>query len=331
MSSEPPEGSRTEPSFRQIPRLLLNTARDARDDRIVGVSAEVAFFALLAIPPLLLVLVGAAGFIGDLLGSGTRDAMRDAVVDALGGFLAPETMQRTVRPTVDALFERGRGGLLSVGALLAIWSASRLIKVLIEAMNIAYDVEEWRRPVRRRLLAVGLTAGGLLALALFFPVVVAGPELGDAIDRRFGLGGVIGAGWRVLYWPGVVASAISILTTLYHVAPNWSTPWRRDLPGAVLAGVGWIAAAFALRVYVDVGFSDSQFGPLAAPVVLLLWLYVSAFVVLLGAELNAEIERLWPAHNAGPKEGGRAARLRERARGLAPWRRTSRERDEPAG
>lgn len=311
--------------------LIKRTALDVRDDRLVGVSAEVAFFALLAIPPLLLVLAGAAGFVGDLVGAGTRASMRDAVVEALGGFLAPETMAETVRPTVDALFERGRGGLLSIGALLALWSSSRLIKVLIEAMNIAYDVEEWRSAWKRRAVAVGLTLGGLLALAVFFPLVVAGPNLGGAIDRRFGLGGVLDGVWRVLYWPGVVVLAVSILTTLYHAAPNWRTPWRRDVPGALLAAIGWVAAAFGLRLYVDIGFSESQFGPLAAPVVLLLWLYVSAFVVLLGAELNAEIERLWPSPEAGPKEGGRAARLRERARDLATRRRRDDRDPDPAG
>lgn len=150
------------------------------------------------------------------------------------------------------------------------------MRVLIEAMNIAYGVEEWRSPWRRRL--------------------------GHAIDDGFGLGGILGPLWRVLYWPITISLSISMLTTLYHIAPNWRTPWRRDLPGAVLAGALWVTAAFGLRAYVDLAISETTLGPLAAPVVMLLWLYVTALSVLLGAELNAEIDKAWPTREAGPKQ-----------------------------
>jgi membrane protein len=282
--------------------LARRTVSDAHTDRIVGVAAEVAFFALLAIPPMLLVLAGAAGYVGDLLGPDVRDSLRDWLIRSLGGFLAPETMDEFVRPAVEDMFARGRAGIISLGALLAIWSASRLMRVLIEAMNIAYGVEEWRPPWRRRLLALGLTAGGILFLSSFLPFLVAGPRLGQAIDEGFGLGGILGPLWRVLYWPVTISLAVSMLTTLYHIAPNWRTPWRRDLPGAILAGASWVTAAFGLRAYVDLAISETTLGPLAAPVVMLLWLYVTALSVLLGAELNAEIDKVWPTREAGPKQ-----------------------------
>lgn len=290
--------------------LARRTVSDAHADRIVGVAAEVAFFALLAIPPMLLVLAGAAGYVGDLLGPDVRASLRDWMVRSLGGFLAPETMDELVKPAVENLFARGRGGIISLGALLAVWSASRLTRVLIEAMNIAYDVEEWRPAWRRRLLAVGLTVGGILFLATFLPLLVAGPRLGQAIDVRFGLGGILGPLWRVLYWPVTVGLGISVLATLYHVAPNRQTPWRRDVPGAVLAATLWVAAAFGLRAYVGLAISQTAFGPLAAPAVLLLWLYVTALSVLLGAELNAEIDKVWPTREAGPKETGTGCHTR---------------------
>jgi len=293
--------------------LPVRTARDALEDRLVGVSAEVAFFALLAIPPLLLVIAGSAGLVGSALGPDVQDAIQDRLVTVLGGFLSPDARDNVLRPAVTSLFEPGRGGIISLGALLALWSASRLIKVVIEAMNIAYDVEEWRSAWKRRLVALGLTFGGILALAVLLPIVVAGPALGRSIDDAIGLGGVLGTAWRIAYWPVTAALVLAMLTTLYHVAPNWRTPWRRDVPGALLAGAVWVAAAFGLRTYVDVAISQSSFGPLAAPVVLLLWLYVSAFAVLLGAELNAEIEKIWPSPEGGPKEGGRMAALRARA------------------
>lgn len=284
-------------------RLASLTVRDARRDRIGGVAAQVAFFALLAIPPVLLVLAGLIGYVEGLLSPEAADALRVWLVRALGGFLAPDTTEGFVRPTVDDLFTRGRGGVASVGGLVAVWSASRLVRALIEAMNVAYDVEEWRPAWKRRLLAVGLTAGGLFLLAVFLPLLVAGPSLGRAIDDRFGLGGILGDVWSLAYWPVAVGFALGLLATFYHVAPSRWTPWLRDLPGALLATAGWLAAAVAMRVYVGFAVDEGRFGSLAAPVVLLLWFYASALVVLAGAELNAEIEKLWPA-GRGPRPGG---------------------------
>lgn len=253
---------------------------------------------------MLLVLAGTAGYVGDLFGPDVRDSLRDWAIRSLGGFLAPDTMDQFVRPAVEKMFERGRVGIISIGAAIALWSASRLMRVLIEAMNIAYDVEEWRPAWRRRILAVGLTAGAILFFAVFLPFLVVGPRLGPALDQRFGLGGILGSTWKVLYWPVAVGLGVALLTTLYHVAPNWPTPWRRDVPGAVLAATGWVVAAFGLRVYVGFAVSEGTFGPLAAPVVLLLWLYVTSFNVLLGAELNAEIDKMWPTREVG-SEGRR--------------------------
>jgi membrane protein len=282
--------------------LAARTLRDSRDDRILGVAAEVAFFALLAIPPTLLILAGSAGYVGDLLGPSVSDALKDWVVRSLGEFLAPDTMVEFVEPTVDRVFAKGQGGILSIGVVLAVWSSSRLVKTLVEAMNIAYDVQEWRPGWKRRLLAVAMTFGGLLALSIFLPLVVAGPRLGQAIERQFDLGGAMGVVWAVVYWPATIAIGISMLTTLYHVAPNWHTPWHRDVPGAVLAAITWIAAAFVLRSYVGFAISESALGALAAPIALLLWLYASSLVVILGGEINAEIEKMWPTANARPKD-----------------------------
>lgn len=278
--------------------LASRTVRDAWRNRITGLAAEVAFFALLSVPPLLLVLGGLAGYVSDIFGPVAAQEIRDWIMTGLGGFLDAQTLEDLVRPTVDDIFAEGRGGLISVGALLALWSSSRLIRVLIEAMNHAYDVETWRPGWKRRLMALGMTLGGVVAIIVILPLIVAGPQLGHAIDRRLGLE-VLDPVWSVAYWPAAIISGIALLTTLYHFAPNWQTRWLRDLPGAVFAAVAWIAAAGALRLYVSVSFGDSVAGPLAAPAVVLLWFYASAFVVILGAELNAEIERMWPSGDRG--------------------------------
>lgn len=281
--------------LRSTATLLVRTAKDAHDDRIGGVAAEVAFFILLSLPPAILILAGVAGYVGDLLGPSAQDSLQQEIIRGMGSFLSPQTMRDLVEPAIMELFAQGRGDILSLGVVLALWSASRMTRVLIHTINIAYDVKEWRSAWRRRLLSLGITLSGILILAVVLPFIVAGPGLGDLIADRFSLPAVFGDIWAIAYWPTAAATGIALLASLYHVAPNWSTPWRRDIPGALLAGATWIGAAFGLRVYVARAIPEGTFGPLAAPVILMLWLYVSAIAVLLGAEFNAELEKMWPS------------------------------------
>jgi len=285
-----------------VATMFRRAVRDSLEDRIGGLAAEIAFFMLLGIPPVLLIVAGGAGYVGDLFGAEVRDSLRNGLVEGLGSFLSPETMREFVHPAVDDIFEEGRAGVLSAGVLIAVWSASRVARVSIEAVNVAYDIEEWRPAWRRRLVAVGLTLGGLATAVIALPFIVAGPRLGAVIADRTLLPAAFGVAWQILYWPVAIALAIALLTTFYHVAPNWHTSWRRDVPGAVVAAALWVASAFGLRVYVDIALTERTVGPLAAPIILLLWLYVSAFAVLFGAEINAEIERMWPSRESHPKE-----------------------------
>ena len=154
---------------------------------------------------------------------------------------------------------------------------------------------EFRRPVRREQRGgehlFGTLASGLGDLV--GPLLVAGPDGGATASRL--LGGVPGLAevWAVAYWPGAAVLLTLMIAVLYHVAAPWRTPFHRDLPGAVLAMVLWLLGTVGLRVYVGQAIGES-YGFIATPLIILLWLYVSAFAVLLGAELNAEIEKMWP-------------------------------------
>lgn len=255
-------------------------------------AAELAFFLLLAIPPAILILAGLAGYAGAILGSDVQQSLREGIVDGLGRFLQRETMQEFVRPAVEDLFARGRGDILSVGAVLALWSASRATRVFMETMNIVYHVPGWRTGWRRRLAAVGVTMGGLVVIAIALPFILAGPRFGDTIADNTALPSWFGDAWRFLYWPAAVVVGVAVLATIYHLAPSRRTPWRRHIAGAALAAAVWVGAAIGLRAYANFALGKgSAFGPLAAPIILLLWLYVSALAVLIGAELNAELGR----------------------------------------
>ena len=283
-------------------RLVVRTAVDALDDHVPGLAAEMAFFVVLSLPPLLLAVLGSVGFIvGDLPDVELRQ-LQDEIISFLGTFLSASTVDEVLSGPIESLLQEGRSDILSIGIVLTLWSASRATNVLLRTVTTAYDLEDTRPGWKRRLLALGITVVGIVLAVVILPLLVIGPRVFAAALDVAGAGVELARFWSVIYWGGLVALAVLALTWLYHVAPGWYTPWRRDLPGAVLAVVVWFAASWGLRIYTAelAGFTaDDAFRGLAAPLVLLLWVYVSAIAVLVGAELNAEIERLWPSEE-GP-------------------------------
>jgi len=275
--------------------LALRTVRDSLEDRLPGLAAEVAFYILLSLPPLLLVGLGAVGYIGELFGPETVDAVRQRIIDGASAVLTESTIDDIVRPGINNLLEQGRADILSIGAILALWSGSRALRVIVQAVTIAYDLEDHRTWWQHRLLGLGLTFAGVLTLAILLPLLVVGPSAGASLAERFGLAAVFDLIWRVLYYPVALALGLSLLAWVYHIVSPVRTAWRRDLPGAVLAFVVWVAASTALRFYaVQFVDTDSPYSFFGTPLVMLLWIYVTAVAVLVGAELNAEIEKMWP-------------------------------------
>lgn len=271
--------------------LGREVSRESVEDRLPGMSAEVAFYALLSVPSLILAFAAAVGFLADLLGPEVTGDARDAVLRGLGGFIDPETMDRTIEPAVNGLFARGRGGIVSLGVLVGLWSGSRLMKVVVDTLNAAYDIVDRRAFWRRRLVALGLTLWGLLVALVLVPLLVTGRDLTGALADHVPdtVAGLV----RGVYLPVTALLAVGALTTIYHWAPNWQTPWRRDVPGAVVAMAIWLLAGVGLRVYFDLGLGGSALGALGAPLVVLLWMYASALALLLGGEVNAVVERSW--------------------------------------
>jgi membrane protein len=289
-----PKGWRTVPILGG--RVFLGTV----NDRVSGLSAEIAFFLLLSLPPAFLAILGSIGWVAGLIGPDVTETIRQQVLSVAGTFLTESAREDVVRPAIDTLLEDGQAAVASVGILLTLWSASRATTRTIEAVAIAYDVEERRSAVRLRLLALAMTVGMILVVVIVLPLLVAGPALLERIADPLGVGNAVAEAVRFLYWPAAAALGIGILAAFYHFAVPWTTRWRRDLPGAVLAALVWLGGGLALRFYGRIAIGSDLYGPLAAPIVFLLWLYVTAFAVLLGAELNAEIERAWPT-GAVPK------------------------------
>ncbi len=275
--------------------LAVRTYRDSVADRLPGLAAEVAFFLLLSLPPLLLVFLGALGYVGDLFGPDTVAELRDAIVDFADGFLTRSTVEDVVEPAVTNLLTEGRPDILSLGVVLAVWSASRAIRVFVRTVSVAYDLEDRRSWWQLRVLGLGLTIAGVVALTVLLPLLVVGPRFGAELADWTGLGRAAEVVWTVAWYPVVIVVGLALLAWVYHVVPPHRTRWRRDLPGAVLALAVWALGSLGLRTYALVFVeTDSAYSLFGAPLVLLLWVYVSAFALLLGAELNAEVEKLWP-------------------------------------
>lgn len=290
----------TQQAYDRLPRplqrtsdLVVRTVRDTFEDRVPGLAAEIALFTLISLPALILVVLGSLGFVAEALGPSGAAELNRIVFDLPREFLSAQTYASYER-VATAVLSDGRADVISIGALLSLWTGSRATNRALETITIAYDIDEPRSSWRRRLLAVGLTAAGLLGAIAILPLLVLGPRAIDWVAPDAIASATLGI-LGVLYWPLLAALVVAGLATLYHVGVPWWTPWRRDVPGAILAMVLWLLAAAGLRAYLAVTFdSDAVFSQLGVPIAVVLWLYVSSIAVLLGAELNAEIERMWP-------------------------------------
>ena len=270
-------------------RLVLETTRACLRYRVTGLASEAAFFMLLSLPPLLLALFGGVGYVGQLVGRTTVDQVTASIREYAAQFLTEESITDVLLPTVAEVFRGGRFELVSLGFLLALWSGSRALNVFVDTIAIMYGQSGIRGIVRTRALSFSLYLTALVFGVVIIPLVLVGPTLIDGwLPERVRFLGS-------LYWPVVVVATMAALTTLFHVATPQKTRWWRESPGAVLALVIWVLASFVVRGAVGLSLDGTSiYGPLSAPIVVLIWLYAVAIAVLIGAGLNAATRVLWP-------------------------------------
>lgn len=283
---------RTPRRLRPGVELVVRTVADALDDRVVGLSAEIAFFTILALPPLLLTVVAALGYLpGD-----QGQAFVEGVSAAARRVFTTDTVDDLIRPILEEVVTGERIGVLSGAFAIAVFSASRALRVVLTSVTIAYDLEEQRPSWAQRLYGLATTLGLLVIVPILLPLLLAGPDLGQELTMYAVVPAVTAVIWPYIYWLGVGVGAVLGVAGLYHLAAPWWTPFRRDLPGAVLAVGVWLATSAGLRTYAEQALIGREvFQVIAGPLVLLLWLYMLAFGVVVGAELNAELERMWPS------------------------------------
>ncbi len=269
--------------------LLRETVAVCLRYRVTGLASEAGFFALLSLPPLVLGLVGGVGYVGAAVGSDAVAEVRAQIQAYAEQIFASDTIVSTVTTSIDDVLDRGRLDIISIAFLLSLWSGSRVLNVFIDTISIMYGQGGERGIVRTRALSFSLYVVALLVGAVILPLVLLGPSLLDELLPR---------PWHfllTLYWPVVTLLTVASLASLYHVATPRRSPWRRDVPGAVLALVIWVVASFVLRLVITASVGGTSiYGPLAASIVVLIWLYFLAIAVLIGAALNAATRELWP-------------------------------------
>lgn len=274
-------------------RWGLDYVRAVQRNRVTGLAAEVAFYAVLSIFPSILALAAALGMIDSLIGEDAAASVQSGLVSALDGALGSEAGSVTV--AVEALFDEPSPGLLGLGLALVVFTASRGFNAVIKALDVVYDVEETRGLVMTRALALGLAAGSFVVGAVVLAMLVLGPLFGQGAELadEVGLGQLFATLWTWARPPLLVIFLTAWAATMFHLAPNHRTPWAADLPGAVVTMVLWIAGAIGFRIYLVFAGEDTNavLGALGGALTLLLWLYVMGLALLLGAEVNALLTR----------------------------------------
>jgi membrane protein len=212
------------------------------------------------------------------------------VFTALGGFAPPEAIS-IITDQIKKITEAKPGGLLTVGVAAAIWSSSSAMSAVISTLNNAYDVEEGRPWWRVQLTAISLTLGVAVFILVSFALVIVGPALADKVAARMHLGPAFEWTWTILQWPVVFALAWTGIGLIYYFAPDADQYWVWLTPGSIFATTLWLIASLGFKYYVvNISSYSATYGAIGGVMVLMLWFYISGVVILLGAEMNAEIE-----------------------------------------
>lgn len=286
---------------RLVPHLLRRAVVKGWHDRVLGLSAEAAFWQLLSLPSLFLASIATLGYISRFFGPNTVDRAEAKIEATLGRAFSPDVVAEVVAPMLREILHDGRADVISIGFFLALWAGSSATATFVNTITIAYDMRDLRGPVRSRLLALGLFLLSVVVGVVVLPLLVLGPSLiADLFPKhiRPTASAIIQDG----YYPFIVLLTLAGLTTLYHLAPPRRLPWRRGVPGALLAMVVFLAGSTGLRSYIHyIADRSHAYGTLAAPVAALLYLFILALGVLLGAEFNAAIEQHAPTPVRAPR------------------------------
>jgi membrane protein len=267
--------------------LLIKTGKEVIDDDCASIAAQLAYYFALALFPALLFVVALASYL-------PFPVIND-VVNALAPIAPPEVLA-IIRQQLESIVAGEQTSLLTIGILGALWSSSGAMTSIVSALNKAYDIPETRPWWKVRLLAIGLTIALVVFVLLSFTIIVTGPNAGQWLTQWFGLSDAFDTAWRYVRWPLTFALATTGIAIVFYYAPDADQDWAWITPGSIATTILWVLFSLLFRLYVTrVGDYAATYGALAGAAILLLWLYFSGLALLIGGELNSEIE-----HAANP-------------------------------
>ena len=268
--------------------LLVKTGKEVIDDDCLGMAAQLSYYFALALFPALLFVVALASYL-------PYDVITD-VVNSMASFAPPDVLS-IVRGQLESIASGEPTGILTIGILGALWSSSGAMTSIVSSLNKAYDIPESRPWWKVRLISIGLTIGTVIFILLSFSIIMAGPNAGQWVAGWFGLSSTFDLVWMLVRWPLAFALATSGIAMVFYFAPDADQDWAWVTPGSIATTVLWVLFSLVFRLYVTtIGDYTATYGALAGAAILLLWLYFSALALLIGGELNSEIE-----HTANPE------------------------------
>ncbi|MES1041234.1 MULTISPECIES: YihY/virulence factor BrkB family protein [Peribacillus] len=273
-------------------KFSKNLIKEIKEDRVTGLAAEQAYYYLLALFPLLILLLSLLPYLNIDI---------QTALDTIKTFMPAATMEVIEKNIINILSERN-GGLLTFGFLGTIWSASNGMNAFIHSMNIAYDVEETRNFIKARLISIILTLGLVVAFIVMLGLPVFGKVIIDLVQQVIPIPEETQILFSLLRWVIAVVVISLVLAFLYRFAPNKSFPIKHVIPGAVTATVLWLGISLGFSFYVS-NFANysSTYGSLGGVIILMLWLYLSGLIFVIGGEINAILHR----QNSIPKKPSR--------------------------
>ena len=259
---------------------------EINEDDVFGRSAQLSYYFLLALFPLLLFITAVLGQFAD-----AGSELRENLLSLLGS-VVPQEAGDLIHETIDKVEEGSGGGKISFGILATLWAASNGMTAICQTLNIAYEVEETRPWWKVRLVSLGLTLALAVLILSAITLTLFGSHIAEYVAASFSFGQVFTWSWKILQWPVVLIFVLVAFGLIYYLAPNVrDRRWHWVSPGAGVAVVLWIVVSFGFRAYLSYFNSyNATYGSLGAVIILMLWFYLTGAAILIGGEVNSEIE-----------------------------------------
>ena len=259
---------------------------EVSEDDIFGRSAQLSYYFLLALFPLLLFITAVLGQFAD-----AGSELRENLLSLLGS-VVPQEAGDLIHETIEKVEEGSGGGKISFGILATLWAASNGMTAICQTLNVAYEVEETRAWWKVRLISLGLTVALAVLVLSALTLMLFGGHIAEYVAASFSFGQVFTWAWKIVQWPVVLIFVLAAFGLIYYLAPDVrDRRWHWVSPGATVAVALWLVVSFGFRTYLGYFNSyNATYGSLGAVIILMLWFYFTGAAILVGGEVNSEIE-----------------------------------------